>query len=167
MLNERLLDALNNQMKSEFESSHTYLAMAGYCASIDFEGFADFFKAQANEERVHAMKIYNFIDDKGGRVKIKETKEPANDFASVVDVFEKAYEHEQSITQRIYQLSDMAIEEKEHSTISFLKWFIDEQVEEEKTFDSLVKKIKLADNNNAALLMLDADLGKRESIPAE
>jgi len=162
MLSEKLLNTLNDQLNYEFESANIYLAMSAYCLAQDFDGFAHFFRMQAEEEKNHAMKFFDFINDKGGKITIKGTSNPNNEFRSIVDVFEKAYEHEQDITKRIYIVTDIAIEEKEHATVSFLKWFHDEQVEEEATFDSLVKKIRLASENNAALLMLDANLGQRK-----
>lgn len=165
MLNGKLLTALNNQLKFEFESSHTYLAMAAYCLSEDFEGFANFFKAQAEEERMHAMKFFDFINNKGEKIVIKGLDEPESRYESIIDVFMKAYEHERAVSKSIYALADIALEEKEHSTLSFLQWFITEQVEEEGTFDLIVKKLKRAENNNAALFILDAELGQRGNTP--
>lgn len=165
MLTERLLNALNEQLKLEFESAHTYLAMAGYCASEDYDGFTQFFKVQAEEESFHAMKVFDYINSKGGRINIKGLDAPDNQYDSILDVFEKALEHERKVTKNIYTLSDIATEEKEHATISFLRWLIDEQVEEEASFDLLIKKLKRAENNNATLFILDEELGKRTFTP--
>lgn len=167
MLSERLLNALNEQMNFEFESAQIYLAMAGYCLDQDLDGFANFFLIQHEEEKMHAMKFFNFINDKGGRITVKGFSDMNNDFSSILDVFEKAYQHEIEVTKRIYAVTDIAHEDREHATMSFLKWFHDEQVEEESTFTSLIKKVKMASENNAALLMLDAELGKRTLVAAE
>lgn len=165
MLTEKLLNALNEQMMFEFESANIYLAMSAYCADQDFDGLAQFFKIQAEEERFHAMKFFDYINDKGGRVIITGYEAPSNDFDSIVDAFSKALDHERLVTKRIYDLSDIAMEEREHSTISFLKWFIDEQVEEEATFDGIVKKLKRIEKDNSALFMLDAELAQRTFTP--
>ncbi|OEF98077.1 ferritin [Vulcanibacillus modesticaldus] len=165
MLSGKLLNALNDQMNFEFESASIYLAMSAYCASEDLDGFAHFFRVQVEEERFHAMKFFDFINDKGGRVIVKGYEDPENEFDSIIDVFEKALEHEKLVTKRIYALQDIATEEKEYSTISFLNWFIDEQVEEEATFESLVKKLKRIGNDSSALYMLNDELAKRVFTP--
>jgi len=165
MLNERLLDALNGQMKFEFDSANLYLSMAAYCADKDFDGFANFFRVQFEEEQFHAMKFFDFINNKGGRVVIGGIEEPSKEFDSILDAFEKAYEHEKQVTKRIYALADIATEEKEHATMSFLRWFVDEQVEEEANFDLIKKKIKRIENDPSALYMLDDELGKRTFTP--
>lgn len=125
MLSKKLLAALNDQMNFEFASAHVYMAMAAYCSAESYDGFANFFLVQAEEERFHAMKIYNFINDRGERALIDGLPEPNNEFASVLDAFEKGLEHEKVVTKRFYHLSDLAWEEREHATIAFLKWFID------------------------------------------
>lgn len=165
MISERLLEEINVQIKYEFFSAHLYLAMAAYCASEDLEGFANFFKVQAEEEKLHAMKFFDYVNGIGGRVKIYGLNEPNNDYCSVLDAFEQSYVHEQYVTKRIYALMDVAIEEKEHATISFLKWFIDEQVEEEATFSGIIKKLKRIGNDSGGLYMLDAELAKRVFTP--
>lgn len=161
MLSATLLEKLNDQMNYEFYSSQVYLAMAGYCSAESFDGFANFFIVQAEEEKFHAMKIYHYINTLGKRAHVTGMKDPVNDYGSLLDAFEQAYEHEQSVTKRIYDLSDIAWNEREHATINFLKWFIDEQVEEESTFDSIIQKLRRIDNDSNAFYMLDAELAKR------
>lgn len=165
MLSERLLDALNDQVNFEFYSSYTYLAMAAYAESIDLSGFANFFRVQAQEELFHAMKFYDYIFQKNGDVKLKAISQPEVEFENMIDVFEKGYAHEQIVTKRIYNLTDIATEEREHATISLLKWFIDEQVEEENTFNTIIKKLRRVENNPAALYMLDDELAQRVFTP--
>ncbi|HZG61383.1 MAG TPA: ferritin [Anoxybacillus sp.] len=167
MLSEKLLQSLNEQMNFEFFSAHSYMAMAAYCSSEGLDGFANFFLVQAEEERFHAMKFYNFINALGERAIITGFQSPNNEFTSVLDCFEKALAQEKEVTKRIYKLSDIAWDEREHATINFLKWFIDEQVEEEDMFDSIIQKLKRIQNDNNALSMLDNEFAKRTFTPEE
>lgn len=161
MLSKKLLKALNEQVNFEFYSSYSYLAMAGYCEDIDLNGFANFFRVQAKEELDHAMKLYDYVYQKNGSIKLEQIDKPQIEFDGIIDVFQKGYEHEQIVTKKIYSLADIAYEEREHSTISLLKWFIDEQVEEENNFNTLIKKIRRVGDNQAALYLLDDELQKR------
>lgn len=161
MLSERLNKAINEQINYEMYSENIYLAMQAYCTSIDLEGFANFFKVQVQEERFHAMKFFDFINNRGGRVHIGAIEAPENNYNSLLEAFKSAYEHEQKVTQRIYNLADLATEERDHATMSFLKWFIDEQVEEESTFSALISKLERIGENSAAIYMLDAELAQR------
>ena len=161
MLSEKLEKSLNDQITFEFYSSYTYLAMAAYCEASDLSGFANFFRVQAKEELDHAMKLYDYVFQKGGRVILGEIEEPKKEYESMVDVFETGLAHERIVTSKIYAITDIATEEREHATMSFLKWFIDEQVEEENNFNSLLKKVKRCESNPAALYMLDDELANR------
>ena len=165
MLSEKLEKSLNDQITFEFYSSYTYLAMAAYCEASDLSGFANFFRVQAKEELDHAMKLYDYVFQKGGRVILGEIEEPKKEYESMVDVFETGLAHERIVTSKIYAITDIATEEREHATMSFLKWFIDEQVEEENNFNSLLKKVKRCEGNSAALYMLDDELATRVYVP--
>lgn len=165
MLNENLLKALNDQVNFEFYSSYTYLAMAGYCESLDLGGFANFFRVQAKEELDHAMKLYDYVYQKNGSIELEHIEKPQPEYDGIIDVFEKGYKHEQLVTKRIYELTDIAYEEREHATISLLKWFIDEQVEEENNFNALLKKVRRVESNPAALYLMDDELAKRVYVP--
>ncbi|MEW8994603.1 ferritin [Clostridium sp.] len=165
MLSENLLKNLNDQVNFEFYSSYTYLAMSAYAESVDLSGIANFFRIQAQEELFHAMKLYDYIFQKNGVVELEKIDKPEGKYESIVDVFETGYKHEQLVTSRIYKLADIASDEKEHATISLLRWFIDEQVEEENTFNTLLKKIKRVEDNPAALYMLDEELATRVFTP--
>lgn len=167
MVSETLLSKLNEQMNFEFYSSQVYLAMAAYCSSESYDGFANFFIVQAEEEKFHAMKIFNFINRVGKRAVVTGMDHPENEYSTMLDAFEHAYSHEQAVTQRIYDLSDVALSEREHATINFLKWFIDEQVEEEAAFDSIIQKLRRIDNDSNAFYMLDAELATRTFDPAQ
>lgn len=165
MVSDQLLEKLNDQMNYEFYSAQAYLALAAYCASESWDGFAHFFTVQAEEEKAHGMKIFRFINNLGKRARVTGMETPNNEFRSVLDAFEAAYAHEKEVTRRIYGLADEALNEREHATIQFLNWFIDEQVEEEATFDSIVQRLKRIGNDSQTLFMLDAELGKRTSAP--
>ncbi|RKD34183.1 ferritin [Thermohalobacter berrensis] len=165
MLSEKLLEELNEQIKYELYSSHYYLAMAAYCAAQDLEGFAHFFKVQAEEEKFHAMKLFDFVNDMDGRVVIKSLDEPKNDFESIEDVFHSALSHEKFVTKRIYKLMDIATEEREHATISLLKWYVDEQIEEENSMKDILTKVRRLGKDSHGLYMLDKELGQRTFTP--
>ncbi|MDC3413524.1 ferritin [Aquibacillus sp. 3ASR75-11] len=161
MISDNLVKGLIKQMNYEFYSAHSYLSMAAYCSEENLDGFANFFLVQAEEERYHAMKFYNFINDMGERAVVEGFPTPNNEFSSMLDVFEKGLKHEQEVTRRIYDLADIALDEREHATMTFLNWFIEEQVEEEALFDSLIQKLKRIDKDSNAFFMLDSELGKR------
>lgn len=165
MINDTLKQALNEQFNFELYSAHVYMAMAGYCSSESLDGFANFFLVQAEEERFHAMKIYKFLNDRGIRIRFAGMDAPRNEYESILDVYEHAYMHEQEVTKRIYHLSDLALNDREHATIQFLKWFIDEQVEEEAMFDNIIQKLKRIDVNGDAFFMLDNEFAQRSFTP--
>ena len=164
-MKDELAKALNEQMNFEFYSAHVYLAMAAYCSDDNLDGFANFFIVQAEEERFHAMKIYKFLNDRGRRATLMALGEPNNDYKSVLDAFEQGYAHEMENTRRFYNLSDLAINDREHATINFLKWFIDEQVEEEALFDGIINKLKRIDKDSNAFYMLDSEFAARTFTP--
>ncbi|MCQ6562023.1 ferritin [Paenibacillus mendelii] len=165
MMNDKLSQALNDQLNFEFYSAHVYLAIAAYCSGESLDGFANFFIVQAEEERFHAMKIYKYLNDRGKRVSMTGMNTPKNAYGSILEAFEHAYEHEQIVTRRIYDLSDIAMNDREHATIQFLKWFIDEQVEEESMFDSIINKLKRIDQDSNAFFMLDNEFAQRVFTP--
>lgn len=165
MLSENLQNALNDQINFEYYSAYTYLGMAAYAEDLDFPGVANFFKVQAQEELDHAMTIYSYVFQKGGRVVLDSIDKPRFEYESLLNVFEEGLKHEQTVTKRIYNLADIALEEKEHATMSFLRWFIDEQVEEENNFHSLLKKVRRSEGNPAALYMMDDELAARVFTP--
>lgn len=161
MLSQKLINELNEQMKFEFYSSHLYLAAAGYAYQEDLDGFANFFIVQAEEEKFHAMKLFKFINDMDATIHMKAFETPKRDYVDLVDLFTFSLKHEEEVTKRIYNLMDIANEEKEHATISFLKWFIDEQVEEMSTFKNMLQKIKRSKNNPSVLFNMDDELATR------
>lgn len=163
MLSQRLTDELNLQIKYEMFSAQLYLAMAAWCADEQLDGFVNWFKVQAEEEKAHAMLIFEFLSDMGGRVIMHGFEDPQNEYGSIVAVYEYSLKHEQFVTQRFYHLMDIALEEKEHATISFLKWFVDEQREEEKSFGSVLQQVRRF--GGEGLYHLDKELGARVFVP--
>ncbi|AKL94226.1 ferritin [Clostridium aceticum] len=165
MISENLAKEFNLQVKYEFASANYYLAMAAYCKDLDLDGFANFFIVQAEEERFHAMKFFNFISELGGRTLVYGFEDPKNDFASVLEVFTDALKHEEFVTSRINHLMDLAVQEKNYACVSFLNWFIDEQVEEEATMTGIINKLKRIGENDHAIYMLDSELAQRTFTP--
>lgn len=165
MISEKILTEFNEQFKHEFFSANYYLAMASYCKEQELEGSANFFIVQAEEERFHAMKFFNFINDLGGRVFIPGFDEPQNNFNSLEEVFAAALKHEEFVTDRINHLMDIAVNEKNYACVSFLNWFVDEQVEELTTMSGLLNKIKRIGENNHGIYMLDTELASRTFTP--
>lgn len=165
MISKNLENAINEQINFEFYSAYTYLAMSAYAEEIDFPGAANFFKIQAQEELDHARKMYDYLFQKGGKVVLEAIEKPKAEFDNLLNIFEEGLKHEQTVTKRIYNIANIALDEKEHATMSFLSWFVDEQVEEEENFTNLVKKIKRASGNEANLYMIDDELATRVYIP--
>jgi ferritin len=165
MLSAKLQEAMNEQINKELYSEYIYLSMEAYMRSIDLDGIANFFHVQTQEEHLHAMKIYNFIIDRGGKVVLKKIETPPGDFKSVVDVFEQTLEHEKFVTKSINELMDIAVKENDHAVMSFLKWYVDEQVEEEANVTRILSKLKLIGGEGHGLLMIDQDLSTRVFTP--
>ncbi|MBS4032606.1 MAG: ferritin [Clostridiales bacterium] len=139
--------------------------MAAYCAEEELDGFANFFIVQAEEERFHAMKFFTLIGDLGQRPIITGFEDPKNEFSSVQELFELALEHEQFVTKRIHMLMDMARQENHHQTVSFLQWFIDEQVEEEANMSKILRNIKRVGGEGYGILLIDQELAGRIFTP--
>jgi ferritin len=161
MLNQSLQDAMNEQIKNELYSAYFYLAMAAYFESKNFGGFARWMELQAQEEQSHAMKLYGFINERGGRVELQAIDQPPLDFESPLDVFEKVLAHEELVTSLINDLYALALAENDYASQAFLQWFVTEQVEEEANATKIVEQLKLVGDKGHALLMMDRALGQR------
>lgn len=161
MLSKRMLEALNKQVNAELYSAYLYLSMASYFESKSLKGFSNWMKVQAREEVAHAMKIFDYINERGGRVTLETIKKPPTEWESPLDVFEATYEHEVNVTKMINDLLDIAIEEKDHATYNMLQWFVAEQVEEEASADEIRQQLKFIGKDGRGLLMIDRELAKR------
>ena len=153
---------INKQINAEMYSAYLYLAMATYFEKSNLPGFAQWMKVQAQEEMAHAMKFYNYIHERRGQVKLTAITAPKATWKSPLAAIEDAFAHEQKITAKINGLMGLAISIKDYATQSMLKWFIDEQVEEEANADAIVQKLKMIGKGSGLLLMLDAKLGNRK-----
>ena len=165
MLSDKMQSALNDQINAEFGAFYTYLSMSAYFEAENLPGFAAWMSNHSREEQVHAMKIYNFINERRGRVQLKALDAPKTSWDSIVSVFEDALHHEQRVTGLINNLVDLAITENDHATHSFLKWFVDEQVEEEEIVDKVLQDLKRVGDSQLAIFMLDRELGA--SVPVQ
>ena len=165
MISKKLEGAINYQINRELFSEYYYLSMASYFNSIGLSGFENFFLIQVEEERFHAMKMYKFLNEKGGKVTLQAIEQPKIEFKSPLEVFELAHDHEKLVSKLINELMDLAIQENDHAARNHLNWFVDEQVEEEDSMNTIVNKLKLIDGEGYGLLMLDKELGLRIFIP--
>mgnify|MGYP001252297205 CR=1 FL=1 len=161
MINGKVEKAINEQIKNELYSGYMYLAMAAELEATDWPGMGHWMRKQAAEELAHALKLYDYLNERGGRAELHAIDKPPVEYGGPLAIFEKAYEHEQLVSSLINKLFETAAGEKDYATQSMLQWFIDEQVEEEDNASSIVAKLKLAGDKGNALLMLDRALGER------
>ncbi|MDY7075737.1 MAG: ferritin [Chloroflexota bacterium] len=163
MLSQTIQDAMNEQIKNELYSAYLYLSMSAYCESINFAGFAHWMRMQEQEEKMHALKFYDFIHERGGRVVLQAIDQPPIEFQSPLEVFEKTLEHEQKVTAMINDLYALAVQEKDYASQIFLQWFVTEQVEEEDNANQIVEILKMIGDSRQGILMLDRELGGRSA----
>lgn len=158
MLNKDLQDAINTQIRNEYYSSYLYLSMSAYCESKNFPGFSSWLRRQSNEELAHAMRLFDYMLDRDGRVVLDTIDQPPSEFGTLLEMFEDVLEHEKEVTAMINKLYELSLANNDHASAVELQWFIQEQVEEEKSASDLVEHLKMAGDNSAALLMLDREL---------
>jgi ferritin len=163
MINSKVESALNDQIRKEFYSSYLYLSMAAYFASQNLKGFAKWMQVQAGEETKHGMKIYGHLNERGGKITLQQIDAPPSHWKSAKEIFTEAYQHEQKVTESINKLVELARTEKDNATEVFLQWFVNEQVEEEASASEIAQKLQMIGDNAPALVMLDAELGKRST----
>jgi ferritin len=161
MVSEKIQNALNRQLNAELYSSYLYMSMSAYFKSVNLNGFANWMYYQAQEELTHAIKFYDFIHSRGGRVKLTQVEAPPSDWNSPVAVFEATLEHEQKVTGLINALVELALAERDHATNIFLQWFVTEQVEEEENVGGVLEQLKLMGEAKGSLFMIDRELAKR------
>lgn len=167
MLSEKIEAALNQQINEELYSAYIYLAMAAYFHDQNLDGFANWMRIQNQEETLHAMKFYDYIFERNGRVKLLPLNGPPAEWESPLDAFQGSYEHEQKISGLINNLVTLALQESDHATWQFLQWFVSEQVEEEANADRVIQSLKLVGDNPTGLFMLDRELAQRTLGPQE
>ena len=163
MINALVEEGLNTQINNELESAYTYLAMSAHLETTIYTGFAKWMRLQAEEERGHAMKLFDYLNDRGGKVVLASLEQPKSDYNSTLEIFEAALLQERNTTGQINGLYETANSEKDYATLEFLGWFLSEQVEEENAAEKMVDRMKLAGDQINALLRLDYEAAKRES----
>ncbi|HYH02675.1 MAG TPA: ferritin [Bacillota bacterium] len=161
MIAANIEGVINEQIKLEMDSSQIYLAMAAYFHAVGLDGMAQWMKAQSREETGHAMKFFDHLVDRGGRVELSGLTQPRKEWGSVMEAFEDAYRHEQFITSKIHQLYKLTLDEADYAANGMLQWFVTEQVEEEASVSKIVENLKRIGNSGSGLIMLDHQLGKR------
>jgi ferritin len=161
MLSEALIRALSGQVNAEYYSAYLYLGMSAYADREGYRGIANWFFVQAQEERAHAVHLYQHILERGASPVFADIQAPPVSFAGIKDVFEKVLAHERGVTERINTIASLAVEEKDHATYNFILWYVSEQIEEEKSVEEIIAKINLMGNNPALLFNVDAELAAR------
>ena len=161
MISKAMQDAINEQIKNEFYSAYMYLSMSAYFQANNLPGFAAWLRVQFQEEQTHALKLYDHMIDRGGRIDLKALSQPPAEWKTSLEAFQNVLTHEQHVTALINQVYETALSEKDYPAQVLLQWFINEQVEEEKNATEIVEQLKLIDSHGTAVLMLDHRLGKR------
>jgi len=161
MIKEKMEKSLNLQLNQELYAFYLYLSMSAYFDSLNLNGFSSWMRFQAEEEKTHALKFYDYILQANAKVDLQNIEAPKKTWKSSLEVFQDTYNHEKKVTESIYEIVDLAISEKDHATHNFLQWFISEQVEEEATALKILEKIKFIGDNQGALFILDKELGSR------
>lgn len=160
-VNEKVRDALNAQVRHELQAAYLYLALSNWFEEETLSGFASWMRAQSEEEREHAFRIIDHLHDRGARVDLEALEAPTAEFGSVTDAIGAALEHERQVTGHIHELYELARDVGDHPAAVMLEWFVDEQVEEEDTFETLLDQLDRIDGSGASLLMLDGKLEAR------
>jgi ferritin len=161
MLSKTMQNALNEQIHKEYYSSYLYLAMSAYCEANNLPGSGKWMRIQSQEELSHAMKLYDHVCDRGGRVTLQAIAQPPVEYTSALDVFEKVLEHEQHVTASIHALYALSMKENDYPAQIALQWFVNEQVEEEKNAGLIVEQLKAVGESKTSLMLLDRHLAKR------
>ncbi len=165
MLHEKMERALNEQINAEMYSAYLYLSMGMYAESVNMPGAASWMRVQFQEEQAHALKLLDYVNERGGRVTLTAIAAPRTEWESPLAMFEAVLEHEQKVTALIDDLMDLAIELRDHASRSFLQWFVDEQVEEEASADEIIQQLRLVGGQGHGLFMIDRELGARTFTP--
>ena len=164
MISEKMEKAFNEQINKELYSEYLYLSMQAYFERMNLTGFTNWMTVQVQEEHAHAMGMYNYLHERGGKVELLAIDKPQTDWTSPLNVFEHVLEHEKYVTSRINALMDVAEETKDRAALSFLDWYLKEQVEEENNVGGVLAKLQLIGDDKHALLLLDKDLEARTFV---
>lgn len=162
MISKKVQDAINEQIKHEISSGYLYLSMSAHCEANNLPGMARWLRVQWEEELSHAMKLFDFVHERGGSVTLQAIDQPPVKFKAPLEIFEQVLAHEQKVTALINRLYEIADKESDYPAQVELQWFIKEQVEEEKNASDIVEQLKMVGSSSSALLMLDKQLGSRK-----
>lgn len=162
MISDTMNEALNEQVNAELFSSYLYLGMSAWFSEKSLNGFASWMLVQAQEEMSHGMKIYDFILERGGSIQLKAIEKPESGWNSPLEVVQEVANHEAKVTGLIYDLVDVASEQRDHATNIFLQWFVTEQVEEEASAGDVLERVKMIGDHSAGMFALDMEMAKRE-----
>ncbi len=165
MIQKEIEKELNKQIRLEFESAYLYLSMSSYLSTINLNGFAHWMRLQYEEEQQHAMRMYDYVIERGGRVLLEAITAPQHEWKDIIEIFEHTLQHERGVTERINFMVNLAIDKRDHATVNFLQWFIDEQVEEEANVEDILSQLKLIDGKGTGLFMLDREAKLRVNTP--
>lgn len=166
MFNPKIQNAFNRQLNAELFSAYLYLSMSAYLEPQNLKGIARWMRIQAQEELLHAMKFFTFINERGGKVILAQIEAPRTEWSGPLDAFEDTCRHEAKVTGLINDLVDLSLSEKDHAANAFLQWFVTEQVEEEATAQEIRDKLRLVGDNPVAWYMIDQELGQRTPTAA-
>jgi ferritin len=162
MISRKMQDALNSQIREEMYSSNLYLSMAAWSEACNLKGFSHWMRIQSKEELGHALKLFDYLIERGGKAQIQAIGEPQQEFKSPREVFEQTLAHELKISKKIHELYELALEEKDYATQNLMMWYISEQVEEEAHVTEYVEKLKMIGESSNAIFWIDKELRKRE-----
>ena len=162
MISEKINEIINEQINKEFHSGYLYLSMSAYLREIGLFGFANWVKTQAKEEVEHGLKLFDYLIERNSFITLKQIKTPEFEFNGILPIFKKIYEHEQCITNAVMNIAKLAEDECDRTTLSFIDWFINEQIEEERTVQDIIKRLEIVGDDKTSLYLLDKELGERK-----
>lgn len=165
MINKRLEVELNKQLNAELYSAFMYLSMSAHLSHINLSGFAHWMRIQFEEEQAHALKFYQYIIDRGGVITFEDIKSSKSDWGNIINVFAEVQKHEAEVTKGINSLMNIAMEERDHASLTFLQWFVNEQVEEEASVADLLTQLQLIEGKGSGLFILDREAKQRVFVP--
>ncbi len=163
MISAKLQKAINNQIQAEMYSANLYLSMSGYCMSQNLKGFSNWLRVQYQEETEHALKLLDYLLERGGEVELQAIEAPPTEFGKPVEVFEKVLAHEEHVTSLIHKLYEVAVEEKDVAAQIFLQWFVTEQVEEEASAGDILAQLRMIGDKTGGIFFLDKELAARKA----
>lgn len=166
MISEKMRNVINEQINKELFSSYLYLSMSAYFENKNLKGFAHWTRVQALEESTHALKFYDYLNGRGGRVELTQIQAPKTQWSSILEIFEEIYDHEQKVTASVNNVAYVAFEERDFAAQAYIQWFVNEQVEEESNVAGIIEQLKLIGDNSSGIFMIDKDLAARVFVPA-